>query len=387
VRAPLSAITGAPRVGVLGGGQLGRMLALAAHRMGLQVRCYDDAPDACAGQLTELHTGSFTDHAALDEFARGLDVVTYEFENVPVAAAAHLAQRLPVHPAPTALQVCQDRLEEKTLFRELGVATPSFVRIDSQSDLDAALESIGTPSVLKTRRMGYDGKGQRVIRSRDDARGAFEAMGSVPMILEAFVPFRREVSIIAVRSRDGATAFYPLTENHHAGGVLRVSRAPAPETSASLNQQAQTIAGKLLDRMRYVGVLAVELFEHEGRLLANEMAPRAHNSGHWTIDACGASQFENQLRAVLGLPLGETTPGACAGMVNLVGGVPAMEAILKIPGARVHLYGKSPRPGRKVGHINVLAIDHAALNVKLREVIAACAGVGIGREDVPSDLR
>lgn len=344
-------------VGVLGGGQLGRMLALAGYPLGLRFRFYDDTPDACAGQVGELVVGSFIDLDRLEHFAAGLDVVTLEFENVPVVAAEHLARRLPVFPSASALRVCQDRLEEKQLFRKLGIETPNFGPVSTRADLDAALDRIGYPSVIKTRRQGYDGKGQAVLKTRADADRAWTLLGEgrTPLILEAFVPFSRELSIIAVAGRDGARAFYPLVENVHEGGILRVSRAPAPNLSSGLQETAEDFATRALDEMNYVGVLAIEFFEHQGHLLANEMAPRVHNSGHWTINGAVTSQFENHLRAVLGLPLGSTAALGHAGMVNLIGDAPPLEALCAIPAVHVHLYDKSPREGRKIGHVNLLA--------------------------------
>ena len=386
-------------VGILGAGQLGRMLAMAGARLGVRCRLFDPAAEACAGDVAPVTRAAFEDAAALAKWAAGLDVVTYEFENVPVAAARELEKHVAVWPPASALEFCGDRLEEKTLFREIGVGTAKFARGDGEGDLAAAMAEVELPAVLKTRRMGYDGKGQAVIREANEAAAAWRAVGGAKaggrggMILEQWVAFRRELSIIAVRGRDGKTVFYPLTQNHHAGGVLRVSRAPAAGTrpGGPLQVEAERIATAALERMRYVGVLAIELFEHEGRLLANEMAPRVHNSGHWTIDGAPVSQFENHLRAVLGLPLGTTAPvggvAGCAGMVNLVGDVPELGVLCGVEGARVHLYGKSSRPGRKVGHVNVLAADHAELDAKLRAVIAACAGKGIAAADVPTELR
>ncbi|MGH7130754.1 MAG: 5-(carboxyamino)imidazole ribonucleotide synthase [Phycisphaerales bacterium] len=384
-------------VGILGAGQLGRMLAMAGARLGVRCRLFDPAAEACAADVAPVTRAAFDDSAALTKWAAGLDAVTYEFENVPVATARELEKHIAVWPPASALEFCQDRLEEKTLFREIGVGTAKFARVDGEEDLAAAMGEVGLPAVLKTRRMGYDGKGQAVIHAANEAAAAWRAVGgekaaaSGGMILEQWVAFRREMSIIAVRGADGKVVFYPLTQNHHSGGVLRVSRAPAAGTrpGGPLQSEAERIATAALERMRYVGVLAIELFEHEGRLLANEMAPRVHNSGHWTIDGAPVSQFENHLRAVLGLPLGATGPvvAGCAGMVNLVGDVPELKVLCGMEGARVHLYGKSSRTGRKIGHVNVAAADHAELDGKLRGVIAACAGKGIAAADVPAELR
>jgi 5-(carboxyamino)imidazole ribonucleotide synthase len=349
------------KVGVLGGGQLGRMMALAGYRLGLQFRFFDTTLDVCAGQLGALHVGAFDDEAALLRFAAGLDAVTLEWENVPVAAAELLAARLPFAPPAGALRVSQDRLSEKTLFRRLSIGTARFADVTSGSELEAALTSVGLPAVLKTRRGGYDGKGQAVVRTVGEARAAFEAMSPAPMILESFVPFERELSIIAVRSTTGETVFYPLVENHHRDGILRVTHAPAPNLPAALQARAEEMARAVLDELHYAGVLTIELFQAGGDLLANEMAPRVHNSGHWTIDGAVTSQFENHVRAVLGLPLGDCSVIGASAMLNLIGAHPPLEQMLASPGAHVHLYGKSPRAARKIGHVNLCAEDAATL--------------------------
>lgn len=349
-------------VGVLGGGQLGRMLALAGYPLGLRFRFLDPAQDAPAGGLGELVVGGYDDEALLRRFETGLDVITYEFENVPVAATRLLG--VPVFPPPAALDVAQDRLAEKSFFQELGIPTPPFAPVDSLDELESAVARIGLPAVLKTRRFGYDGKGQQVLRTVEQVVPAWHAIGVVPLILEGFVRFERELSIIGVRGRDGATAFYPLIENEHREGILRRSIAPAPDAT-TLQATAEALARSVLEALDYVGVLAVELFQAGDRLIANEMAPRVHNSGHWTIEGAETSQFENHLRAVLGLPLGPTTPRGHAGMLNLIGTFPDTSAVLKVPGAHLHLYGKAPRPGRKLGHITVRADDRQALDQQL----------------------
>ncbi len=357
-------------VGVLGGGQLGRMLALAGYPLGLRFRFLDPTPESPAGQLAERVGERFDSPAALDRFTPGLGVVTYEFENVPVPLARELARRVPVYPPPEALEASQDRLPEKQLFRRLGLPTAPFAAVESRADLDRALAEIGLPALLKTRRFGYDGKGQALIRGPGDVARAWAALGSVPLLLEGFVAFEREVSQVAVRGRDGAVAFYPLVENHHAGGILRLTLAPAPDLSAELQEQAVDLTRRVLEALDYVGVLAIEFFQQGGRLIANEMAPRVHNSGHWTIEGAQTSQFENHLRAVLGWPLGEAAAlGPCA-MVNLIGTPPQAPTVLAVPGAHLHLYGKSPRPGRKVGHVTVRAATAEQVRQRVEQVRA-----------------
>ena len=353
-------------VGVLGAGQLGRMLALAGVPMGLRFAYYDPSPDAPAAALGAFHCGRWDDGARLDAFASACDVVTYEFENVPVDVARRIEAKRPVHPAPRALEVAQDRIHEKSLFRELGIETAPFATVDGPEDLERALATMGLPAVLKTRRDGYDGKGQRVIRDDSEAAAARSELGGSGLILEGFVPFDRELSILAARGIDGSLAFWPLVENVHREGILRVSTAPAPGCDTRMTEAASSIARRVLDHLGYVGVLAIELFECGGRLLANEMAPRVHNSGHWTIEGAETSQFANHVRAVCGWPLGRTEPRGVAAMVNLVGTAPEAVDVLRIPGANLHLYDKAPRPGRKLGHVTFVERDHEALARSLR---------------------
>ncbi len=355
----------APLIAVLGAGQLGRMLALAGYPLGLRFRFLDPAPQSPAGHLAELIVAAYDDQAGLERLAAGATVATYEFENVPARATEFLAQRLPVYPPPRALEVAQDRLAEKTCFLDLGIPTPAFAPVDSWDGLLDAAGRIGLPAVLKTRRFGYDGKGQRVLRCADDFAPAWAALGGAPLILEQFVPFDRELSILAVRSAAGQIACYPLVENHHHDGILRVSIAPAPMLDAETQNQAQECARRLLERLDYAGVLAIEFFQRGAQLLANEMAPRVHNSGHWTIEGARTSQFENHLRAVLGWPLGDAgAQGHCA-MLNLIGDLPPVARVLAVPGAHLHVYGKSPRPGRKLGHITLVEPSEADLRARL----------------------
>jgi 5-(carboxyamino)imidazole ribonucleotide synthase len=380
-------------IGILGAGQLGRMLALAGYPLGLRFRFLDPAPDAPAGQLAEHIAADYADETALERFAAGLTAVTYEFENVPVAVARQLERHAPVYPPPAALGAAQDRLVEKSLFQSLGIATPPFTPVDSLADLQAATERIGLPAVLKTRRLGYDGKGQRVLRQQPDIAPAWDALAGSPLILEGFVPFRRELSIVSVRGRDGQMAFYPLVENYHRDGILRLSLAPAPGLTPTLQAEAERIATRAMEALGYVGVLAIELFQIEGlgtrdlglewtqreqapnpkpqapNLIVNEMAPRVHNSGHWTIEGAETSQFENHLRAVLGMPLGSTDARGWSAMVNLVGALPDAAAVLAVPGAHLHLYAKEPRPDRKVGHITLRADDRPTLEERLATLI------------------
>ena len=348
------------RIGVLGGGQLGRMLALAGIPLGHEFVFVEPGGDAVRG-LGEIITASADDRDALDRLTKEVELVTYEFENVPVSAARAVAARLPVYPPPEALAVSQDRVVEKTFFRELSIPTARFVPVESRGDLDKAVATLGLPAVLKTRRFGYDGKGQRVLRVPGDLSNAWTALSGTPLVLEAFVPFTRELSIVAVRGRDGREAFYPLVENHHRDGILRRTLAPAPGLTAALQAQAEEHARRILERLRYVGVLAIELFEVGDELLANEMAPRVHNSGHWTIDGAATSQFENHVRAIAGWPLGPTTVRGAVAMVNLIGAAPNPAAVLKVPYSRLHLYGKTPKPGRKVGHVTIVGPSHEAL--------------------------
>jgi len=352
-------------LGILGAGQLGRMLALAGYPLGLRFRFFDPAPGSPAGQVAEQLVADYGDAHALRTFAAGLHAITFEFENVPVETARTLTQSAPVFPSPEALAAAQDRLSEKTLFQQLGLPTPAFAPVETRADLEAALAGVGLPAVLKTRRLGYDGKGQSVLRAAADAEAAWQSLGGQPLILEQWVAFEREVSLIAVRGRDGATAFYPLVENHHTDGILRLSLAPAPGPLAELQALAEAYVGRVLTTLGYVGVLAVEFFQRDGALLANEMAPRVHNSGHWTIEAAVTSQFANHLRAGLGWPLGNPAPRGCAAMLNLIGSVPDPAAVLAIPGAHLHLYGKAARPGRKLGHITVGADTPAQLRRRL----------------------
>ena len=363
-------------VGILGGGQLARMMILAGAPLGLRFKVLDPAADACAGQLAPLTVGDYADKDALARFIDGVDAVSFDFENVPAHAVAWLAAHAPVFPPPAALAVAQDRLSEKTLFGEIGIPVAPFADITSLDDLNEAVATLGVPCILKTRRLGYDGKGQFRIRSRDDVALAWAALGpqvgKTGLILEGFVAFQSELSVIAVRGRDGEFRAWPVTRNWHVDGVLSASLAPAA-IPASLQQRALEYAQRLADTLDYVGVFALELFCRDGELLANEMAPRVHNSGHWTQDGSPCSQFENHLRAGLGLPLGDTGAFGMTCMLNWLGTMPDPMPVLHEAGGHWHDYGKAARSGRKVGHANLRADTPAALAAALARVGAALA--------------
>ncbi|HEX7248549.1 MAG TPA: 5-(carboxyamino)imidazole ribonucleotide synthase [Actinomycetota bacterium] len=359
---------GVTSVGIIGGGQLGRMLALAGHELGIGCTTLDPTPASPAAAVAPAIVGAYDDLAALGELAALADVITYEFENVPVEAARFAEGLVPVLPPPAALEAAQDRLAEKELFTRTGLAVPPYAPVDSPESLTEALTTVGTPAVLKTRRLGYDGKGQAVIHDPLLALDAWRSLGEVPCLLEAFVEFDRELSIVAARGSDGATVAYPLVENHHRDGILRLTRAPAPDIDPSMQRAAEERAQAAMGELAYVGVLAIELFEVAGSLLGNEMAPRVHNSGHWTIEGAETSQFENHLRAVCGLPLGAASPVGVSAMVNLIGQMPDAAAVMAVPGAHLHDYGKEARPGRKLGHVTVTAADEAELRDRLAEV-------------------
>jgi 5-(carboxyamino)imidazole ribonucleotide synthase len=355
------------RVGILGGGQLGRMVALAGYPLGVRCTVLDPTAEASAAQVCDHIPGEFDDYQALYKLAQVSDVITYEFENVPVESARWLAERVPVFPPPPALEVSQDRLAEKSFFASLGIPTPPFAAVDARHHFENALEEIGIPCVLKTRRFGYDGKGQVVIRSPADAEAAWVKLGGRPLILEGFVPFDRELSVIAARGRDGQVVTYPLVENEHRDGILHRSVAPAGGTGEELTERAAEYASRVLAELGYVGVLAIEWFQDGPRLLANEMAPRVHNSGHWTIEGAHTSQFENHLRAVCGWPLGRTDADGWSAMFNFIGSVPPVAEVLGIADAHLHVYGKGPRPNRKVGHVTLRAGSPEELEAKLPE--------------------
>ena len=341
-------------LGILGGGQLGRMLSVAAARLGLRCHIYCPDADSLAFQVADAFTQApYDDEAALQAFAAGVDAVTYEFENIPARTAALLSAAKPVVPDVRALETTADRLTEKTFVRSLGIGTAEFRPVDSYADLADAVGALGRPSVLKTRRFGYDGKGQIIIRHGGDLTEALARMGGQPAILEAFIDFSAEISVVAVRSDTGTVATYDTVQNEHRDHILDVSSVPA-QVSASVDERAKAIASQIIAALDYVGVLAVEMFvTADNEVLVNEIAPRVHNSGHWTLDACLVSQFENHVRAVCGWPLGSTARHSDAEMTNLIGDdVDAWMHLAAEPNAGVHLYGKKEvRRGRKMGHV------------------------------------
>lgn len=345
-------------IGIIGGGQLGRMLAMAAARLNFRTVILEPQPDCPAAQVANAQiVAAYDDPEGLDELARISDLITYEFENVPVAAAERLAAARPVFPPPKALEVAQDRVVEKLFINGCGIATARFHAVDSQADLEAALADFDGAGVLKTRRLGYDGKGQRLFRSAaDDPSGAFAALGDVPLILESLVPFEREISIIAARGLDGATACFDPAENVHRNGILYSSTVPA-SVGAPTAEAARKAATAILEALGYVGVIGVEFFVlADGSVVVNEIAPRVHNSGHWTEAACVVSQFEQHIRAIAGLPLGDPSRHSDCVMQNLIGDeIAELSTLLGAANVLVHLYGKAEaRPGRKMGHFTRL---------------------------------
>ena len=351
-------------VGILGAGQLARMLAQAGKPLGLNFIFLDPAEDACAAEYGEHICAAWDDEAALRELGRRSDVVTFDFENVPEASASLIESLCPVYPPPRALYKSQDRLREKTMMQDLGIPVAPFHAVSSRPELKAAVEQIGLPCVLKTRRFGYDGKGQAVLRFEEDLERVWQDLGDSDLICEGFVPFDAECSIIAARGLDGRTVYWPLTRNLHRDGVLAASVAPFFDTA--LQAKAEALVQRLLDHLDYTGVLALELFLKDGELLANEFAPRVHNSGHWSIDGARSSQFENHLRAICGLPLGDTGHTSHSLMFNLLGEMPsAATQQMSMPRTEQdvhwHDYHKTPRAGRKIGHITVTAETEGGL--------------------------
>lgn len=340
-------------VGIVGGGQLGRMLALAGYPLGLDFLFLDRTADTPAAQVAPTLVGEFTDRKLLRELARRSEVLTFDWENISLESLRALGRTTAIAPPLAALAMSQDRIAEKKLFGKLDIPTTRYAAVDDARSLARALRRIGLPGVLKTRRLGYDGKGQAVVRTAEDATLALERLHGAALIYEEFVPFDYEVSIIGARNRQGEIVIYPLNRNLHRDGILRLTRAPW--TAPQLQRQAATHLRRVLEHYRYEGILNIEFFVRGHRLLANETAPRVHNSGHWTIEGAATSQFENHLRAILGLPLGATTPRGHAAMLNLIGELSAHKEFLDLPEVHWHDYGKTPRPGRKVGHVTLLA--------------------------------
>ncbi|MBU2675576.1 MAG: 5-(carboxyamino)imidazole ribonucleotide synthase [Gammaproteobacteria bacterium] len=338
------------RIGIIGAGQLGQMLGFAASDLGVECCFLDPSVSPPASVCGDVIQRPFDDATALQQLAENCDVLTYEFENIPVAALQTIADKVPVYPPVDALRNAQDRLDEKRLFERLGIPVPGYRAINSQDDLLAAADALELPLVVKTRRLGYDGKGQFRVRTADDLDTAWKALGGQPLIAEQWVPFDYEVSAIGARNVAGEVRIYALSQNVHEDGILRTSRAPVE--APALSEKAAGYLQLLLDELDYVGILALELFVVGDRLLANEFAPRVHNSGHWTIEGAATSQFENHLRAIMNLPLGSALSRGYAGMINLIGEIPASARTLEK--GCLHDYGKTPRPGRKLGHITVV---------------------------------
>ncbi|MDE2303995.1 MAG: 5-(carboxyamino)imidazole ribonucleotide synthase, partial [Gammaproteobacteria bacterium] len=355
------------RVGIVGAGQLGRMMALAGVPLGLRCTFLDRTADTPGAQVAPTLLGGLDDPELLARLAERSDVLTFDWENVPAAALTPLAGRVAIRPPPSALDVSQDRLSEKALFARLKIPVTAHCAVDGRPQLERALSTVGLPGVLKTRRLGYDGKGQCVIRAEADLDAACAELGTSGLIYEKFQPFSREVSLVGVRGADGRCVYYPLSANTHGGGILRYGLAPY--RNASLERLARTYMRRVLEALDYVGVLAIEFFVVRGRLLANEMAPRVHNSGHWTIEGCVTSQFENHLRAICGLPLGSTRPLGHTAMINFLGSLPDIERLLAIDGLAYHDYGKTARPGRKLGHCTILRATATERDSALRNAL------------------
>ena len=355
------------KIGILGGGQLARMLAEAGSPLGLEFNFVDPKPDACAGSLGRLVVADWDDEVVLEALGQ-CDRVTCDFENVPAGVLEKLAARTTVHPCAGAFAAGQDRLVEKRLFESLEIPVPPFAAVSSRPDLLAALERIGYPAVLKTRRMGYDGKGQAVLRSEEDLEPAWQMLGGHELILEGFVSFDFECAISVVRAEDGDLRFYPLSHTVHHDGVLRLALAPAPAADR-LQEQAESLVRALVEHLDYVGCLTLELFAADGRLLANEFAPRVHNSAHWTIEGAQTSQFENHLRAVCGWPLGDTAPRGRSLMINWIGSLPTREVMLTCRGLHWHDYGKAARAGRKVGHATLTEAAGQSIDGLMAELL------------------
>jgi 5-(carboxyamino)imidazole ribonucleotide synthase len=350
-------------VGIVGAGQLGRMLALAAYPLGIRCLFLDRSPDAPAAQVAPILLGALDDPARLAELSAQTQVLTFDWENIAGSALLPLEQRVQIRPPRAALEASQDRIAEKALFKQLKIPVAAHQAVDSKQQLLQAARKIGLPGVLKTRRLGYDGKGQFVLHDESQVDAAWAAIGAAGLIYEKFQRFSREVSLVGARAADGHMVFYPLSANTHAGGILRYSIAPF--TNSQLERAARTYLKRVLQALSYIGVLTLEFFVVDGRLIANEMAPRVHNSGHWTIEGCVTSQFENHMRAICDLPLGSTRALGNTVMINFLGTMPEREKLLAIEGLAFHDYGKEPRPGRKLGHCTILKNSARERNLAL----------------------
>jgi 5-(carboxyamino)imidazole ribonucleotide synthase len=355
-------------IGIVGAGQLGRMLALAGYPLGLDFLFVDRSRDAPAARVAPILTGELNDPKLLRQLARRSDVVSFDWENVDVVALRKAAGDTRLAPPLRAVATAQDRLAEKKAFVRLSIPTTHFEAVDDRASLARAVARVGLPGVLKTRRLGYDGKGQQVLRTVGDIDRAWQALGQVPLLYEELVPFEYEVSIIGARARSGEIVIYPLNRNYHVGGILRLTLAPWPVRR--LIRLAAAQLRRVLQHFNYVGVLAIEYFVHKGRLVANEMAPRVHNSGHWTIEGAVTSQFENHVRAIAGLPLGDPSARGYSAMINLIGTIPSASRFLREPGLHWHDYGKESRPGRKLGHCTVVEQTAIRRNIRARTLLA-----------------
>lgn len=349
-------------LGIVGAGQLGRMMALAAAPLNIRCVFLDPASDACASAYGDQIVADYDDLEAATVLAGQADAATFEFENVPPSTVAAIAEQIPAYPPAAALATSRDRWVEKSMFQRLQIPIPPIARIDSQADLSAAVNNIGLPAVLKTRTMGYDGKGQKMLRTAADIEGAVAELGSVPLILEGFIAFDDELSCVAVRAAGGDFKCYDLVLNEHQAGILYRS---APQSGHALQEKAAEYVKRVMDELQYVGVMAFEFFRLGDSLMANEIAPRVHNSGHWTIEGAETSQFENHVRAVCGLPLGDVSTRGAVSMLNVFGAHPDVTGLLSLPGVHWHDYDKAPRPGRKLGHVTVTAADQATLRARV----------------------
>lgn len=367
------------KIGILGSGQLGRMLALSGYPLDLQFRVMDPNYDPVQTCVSDGIRASYDDRHALERFRDGLDLVTYEFENIPVLSLRALqAMGVPCFPSPDVLEMAQDRLTQKETLTRLGIQTAPFASVTCDDDLKQAVQTLGLPAILKTRRSGYDGRGQVILTQASDLDFACRTLAHTALILEKKIAFDRELSIIAVRNRSGDTAFYPLGENHHRSGILSKTIAPAPHLTPALQAAAEAIAQRILDTFTYVGVLVIELFQVGSTLLVNEVATRVHNSGHWTINGAETSQFENHLRAILDWPLGSTHARGVSAMLNCIGEMPDPRAVLALENAHLHDYHKTPRPGRKMGHITICAEHESTLENPLKKAEGLLTGLSSG---------